>query len=140
MLSHPSHKNKNVARMGHPVGAAESCQKASISSPKFMQKSEDKKQIPFDFAQGRLSTHHPQAEKRLGPRSLRMTVQFLYGLLGTERLVFHPFQFDQRRAWRSRLPGHVGDAGFGQDVEHGLLGLHPDGVRRAPRVSGASLL
>jgi hypothetical protein len=31
---------------------------------------EKQPQIPFGFAQGRLSTHHPQAEKRLGPRSL----------------------------------------------------------------------
>jgi hypothetical protein len=38
-------------------------------------------QIPFDFAQGRLSTHHPklypQTEERLGPLSLRMTVHLL---------------------------------------------------------------
>jgi hypothetical protein len=39
-------------------------------------KVEKQKQVPFGFAQGRLSTHHPQAEKRLGPRSLRMTAQF----------------------------------------------------------------
>jgi len=31
--------------------------------------SEVQPQIPFGFAQGRLSTHHPQAEVRLGPRS-----------------------------------------------------------------------
>jgi hypothetical protein len=28
---------------------------------------EKQKQISFGFAQGRLSTHHPQAEKHLGP-------------------------------------------------------------------------
>ena len=38
---------------------------------------EKQPQIPFGFAQGRLSTHHPQAEKRLGPRSLRMTTLVL---------------------------------------------------------------
>jgi len=40
-------------------------------------------QIPFGFAQGRLSTHHPQAEKRLGPRSLRMTTLVLLRTSGT---------------------------------------------------------
>jgi hypothetical protein len=43
---------------------------AGVVSMKFFEKQQ---QIPFGFAQGRLSTHHPQAEKRLGPRSLRMT-------------------------------------------------------------------
>ena len=44
---------------------------------------EKQQQIPFGFAQGRLSTHHPQAEKRLGPRSLRMTTLVLLRTLGT---------------------------------------------------------
>jgi hypothetical protein len=64
---------------------------AFVAGPKKMQ-------IPFDGAQGRFSaplkssslpmnkgrkanadpsTHHPQAEKRLGPLSLRMTGSFL---------------------------------------------------------------
>jgi hypothetical protein len=46
----------------------------SVESQMFFEK---QPQIPFDFAQGRLSTHHPQAEKRLGPRSLRMTTRVL---------------------------------------------------------------
>ncbi len=33
----------------------------------------EEKQVPFGYAQGRLSTHHPQTEKRLRPLSLRMT-------------------------------------------------------------------
>jgi hypothetical protein len=44
---------------------------------------EEQAQIPFGFAQGRLSTHHPQAEKRLGPRSPRMTTPVLLRTLGT---------------------------------------------------------
>jgi len=44
--------------------------RASVVTPKFI---EEQPQLPFGVAQGRLSTHHPQAEKRLGPRWLRMT-------------------------------------------------------------------
>ena len=50
-------------------------------------RTKEQMQIPFDFAQGRLSAHHPRlrpadeelsagtpvAERRLGPRLLRMT-------------------------------------------------------------------
>jgi len=49
----------------------------SVVSRMFFEKQQ---QIPFGFAQGRLSTHHPQAEKRLGPRSLRMTILVLCDL------------------------------------------------------------
>jgi hypothetical protein len=38
---------------------------------------QEQPQIPFGFDQGRLSTHHPKAEKRLGPLSLRMTAIIL---------------------------------------------------------------
>jgi hypothetical protein len=43
---------------------------ASVVSRKFFEK---QMQVPFGVAQGRLSTHHPPTEVRLGLRSLRMT-------------------------------------------------------------------
>jgi hypothetical protein len=46
-----------------------------VVTPKFI---EEQPQIPFGVAQGRLSTHHPQTEVRLGPLSLRMTGPFIF--------------------------------------------------------------
>jgi hypothetical protein len=58
-----------------------------VASVVFQMFFEKQLQIPFGFAQGRLSTHHPQAEKRLGPRSLRMTT-----LVGRQPLFYCELQ------------------------------------------------
>jgi len=73
--NHPTDQDLSVGTpagewMGHGVGTNSLCQRPSVVPRMFFEKQQ---QIPFGFAQGRLSTHHPQAEKRLGPRSLRMT-------------------------------------------------------------------
>jgi hypothetical protein len=55
-------------------------QKQKRSSAASRKLIEEQPQIPFGFAQGRLSTHHPQTEERLGPRSLRMTEFIMPGI------------------------------------------------------------
>jgi hypothetical protein len=60
---------ENAEWMGH----RSLWQKQKRSSAANQRLIEEQPQIPFGFAQGRLSTHHPQTEERLGLRSLGMT-------------------------------------------------------------------
>jgi len=61
---------------------------------------------PFDCAQGRLSTHHPQTEKRLGPRSLRMNG----APVGVRR--FPPLRQAQGRLSRQKKGARTGHGAF----------------------------
>jgi hypothetical protein len=53
VLSHPSDKNKDVARVGHPISVA--IHKGRINRMASLKFVEEQPQAPFDFAQGRLS-------------------------------------------------------------------------------------